>query len=88
MLDISYASRYVLFMTPTVKIQSEPVTTTEVTYAVEEYLAGTGRWVTGYGDIADLDKAKAIHSKWAAEMTNGDDFRVTKTTTVTTVEVV
>lgn len=75
-------------MNKTTPAQSEPITTTKVAYSVEEYLSATGRWVVGYNDIADLDEAKDIHAKWVAAMVNADDLRVTKKTTVTTVEVV
>lgn len=87
-VDVVYALRYASFMTPTAKTQSEPVTTTTVTYSVEEYLTAADRWVACWHRISNLDEAKTIHARCVAAMTVGDHWRVTKTTTVSTVEVV
>jgi Na+-translocating ferredoxin:NAD+ oxidoreductase RNF subunit RnfB len=68
---------------------TEPVTT--VTYAVEEYLPFSERWVIGYNGIETAEEAiakrDAITAKCAEAGDTHSQFRVTETTTVTTVRV-
>ena len=68
---------------------AEPVTT--VTYAVEEYLPFAERWVIGYNGIESAEEAVNKRNAIAAKVAEAGDstqFRVTETTTVTTVRVI
>lgn len=68
---------------------TEQVTT--VTYAVEEYLPFAERWVIGYNGIETAQEAITKRDAIAAKVAEAGDstqFRVTETTTVTTVRVI
>lgn len=65
-----------------------PVTTTTERYVVEEYLPHSQRWVPASAPEEDIAEATRLRDLWAPAFADKELFRITKVTTVTTVEIV
>lgn len=64
------------------------LTTTTVTYAVEEYLPFNEKWVTAYGGFDTVERAQYEYDRFTEKFGAAEKFRLTETTTVTTVKVI